>query len=435
MEISVNDLTAVDKEIVISANREDLKPKFEEAYKKYKSQIQMPGFRQGKVPVNLIKKRFGDEIEREEINKYVQEVFEKEVVPEYDPVGETQMLDLSWEEDRLEAKFKIGSAPDVELADLEKIEVDRLVHDVTDEEVQEELDRILENQGNWEEVDEEVTEECKVTVDVIHLDDKGEPVEGEKDEDQVINLRKDEFKEFRDDLTGQQAGDEVDVEVGHDDHSHKFHLLIKKVEKLHKAKLTDEFAKKQTNEEAKNVDEFKSLIKSRIQNYYDQSADDLFKNDVIEEMVEAHDFEVPEVFLQQVLNQYVQRVSQQSGGELPPDFDEEEYRENMKDRAGRDAKWFFINNALQEKFDDIEIKPEDVDEYLQAEAARYGMTIDQMRNMFAQNPQQLEGLRNSIREDKVFDKLKDVVNINEIDKDEYQKKNDEKVKARAQAAS
>ena len=434
MDISVNDLTSVDKEIIISADRDDLSPKFEEAYKKYKNQIQMPGFRQGKVPVNLIKKRFGDEIEREEINKYVQEVFENKIVPEYDPVGETEMLDLTWEDDKLEVKFKIGSAPEVELTDLEKLEVDRLVHDVTDEEVQEELDRILENQGNWEEVDEEITEDSRVTVDVIHLDEEGEPAEGEKDEDQVINLRKEEFKEFRDDLTGHKPGDEVDVEIGHDDHTHNFHLVIKKVEKLHKAKLTDEFAKQQTNEEAKNVDEFKSLIKSRIQDYYDQSADDLFKNDIIDEMVDAHDFEVPEAFREQVLNQYVQRVAQQQGGELPAGFDEEEYRENMQDRATRDAKWYFINNALQEKFDDIEIQPEDVDEYLQAEAARYGVTIDQMRNMFAQNPQQLESLRNSIREDKVFDKLKDIVQINEIDKEEYQKKYDEKVKAREQAA-
>lgn len=434
MDISVQDLTSVDKEIIISANREDLKPKFDEAYKKYKGQIQMPGFRPGKVPLNIIKKRFGDEIEQEEVSKYVQEVYENKVIPEYEPVGETQMLDLTWENDKLEAKFKIGSAPEFEIVDLSEIEVDRLVHDVTDEEVEEELNRILENQGNWEEVDEEITEKSKVTVDVVHLDDEGEPVEGEKDEDQEIDLRKDEFKEFKDDLLGHKPGDEVDVEVGHDDHTHSFHLIIKKVEKLHKAKLTDEFAKKQTNEEAKNVDEFKSLIKSRIQNYYDQSTDDLFKNDVIDELVDAHDFEVPEVFLEQVKNQYVQRLAQQSGGELPPDFDEEEYKENIKDRALRDAKWSFINNELQEKFDDIEIKPEDVDEYLQMEAARYGVTIDQMRNMFAQNPQQLENLRNSIREDKVFDKLKDEVKINEIDKDEYQEKYDEKVRKKEKAA-
>lgn len=433
MDISVQDLTSVDKEIIISANREDLEPKFEEAFKKYQGQIQMPGFRPGKVPLNIVRKRFGKEIEQEEINKYVQKVFEEEVVPEYDPIGETQMLDLSWENDELEAKFKIGSSPEFDLKDLNEVEIDRLVHDVTDEEVEKEIDRILEQQGNWEEVEEEIAEESKVTVDAIHLDENGEPVEGEKDEDQVIDLQKEEFKQFEGSLVGKKAGDEVEVEVGEEDQKDAFRLVLKKVEKLHKAKLTDEFAKEQTGEEAKNVDEFKSLTKSQIQNYYDQSADDLFKNDIIEELVSIHDFDVPEVFLDQILSQYVQRVAQQSGGQLPDDFDEEEYKENMRDRAEQDAKWFFINNKLQEKFDDIEIKPEDIDEHLSVEAARYGVTIDQMRNLFAQNPQQLESLRNSIRENKVFDKLKDEVKVNEIDEDEYQEKYEAKVKSREEA--
>jgi trigger factor len=433
VNISVQDLTSVDKEVIISANREDLEPKFEKAFKKYQGQIHMPGFRPGKVPLNIVRKRFGKEIEQEEVSKYVQEVFEKEVVPEHEPIGETQMLDLSWENDELEAKFKIGSAPRFELTDLGSVTVDRLVHDVTDKEVEDEIERLLEQQGNWEEVDEAVTGKSKVTVDASHLNEDGEPVEGEVDENQIIDLRKEEFKQFEADLLSKKAGDVVDVEVGEEDQKDSFRLTIKKVEKLHKAKLTDEFAKEQSGEEAKNVDEFKSLIKSRIQNYYDQSADDLFKNDIVEELVELHDFEIPEVFMEQILNQYVQRVAQQSGGQLPEGFDEEEYKDNMRQRAVRDAKWFFINNKLQEKFDDIEIKPEDIDEYLTEEAARYGVTIDQMRNLFAQNPQQLESLRNSIRENKVFDKLKEEVKINEIDKDKYQEKYETKVKARAEA--
>lgn len=427
MEITVNDITSVDKEIVISAQREDLEPKFKEAYKKYRGQINMPGFRPGKVPLKIVQKRFGDEIEQEEINKYVQEIFEEKVVPEHDPVGESQMLDLIWKNDELEAKFKIGARPDFELEDLSEITVDRLVHDVTDEEVEEEINRQLEQQGNWEEVEEEVTESSRVTVDAIPLED-GEPDE-ENAAEEVIDLNKEESEQFRDDLIDHSIGDKVEVEIGHGDHSHDFLLLVKKVEKLHKAELTDEFAKEQSDQEAKNTDEYRSLVKSRIQNYYDQSADDLFKNDVIDELVDKHDIKVPEVFLNQVKNQYVQRVQQESGGELPADFDAEEYKENIHERALQDAQWFFLNEKLQEKFDDIEIKPEDIDEHLEMQAAQYGVTIDQMRNLFAQNPQQLESLRNNIREEKVFEKLKDEVQINEIDKETYQEKYDEKVKA------
>ncbi|TYP93928.1 trigger factor [Fodinibius salinus] len=428
MEITINDITSVDKEVIISAVREDLEPKFKEAYKKYRGQINMPGFRPGKVPIKIIKKRFGDEIESEEINNYVQEVFEQEVVPEHDPVGESKMLELSWEDDELEAKFKIGARPDFELTELSEITVDQLVHDVTDEEVQEEIDRQLHQAGNWEVVDDEIEDDFRVTVDAVPLDDDGEPDE-ENTNEEVIDLSKEESEQFRDDLIGQQTGDSVAVEIGHDDHTHSFHLNIKKVEKPHKADFTDEFAKQQSNEEAKNTEEYRSLVKSQIQDQYDDSAGDIFKNEIIDALVEKHDFEIPDVFMNQILNQYVERVKQQSQGELPPDFDEEEYKENMRERAERDGMWFFLNEKLQEKFDDIEIEPEDIDQHLEGQAAQYGMSVDQMRNMFAQNPQQLENLRKSIREEKVFDKLKDVVEINEIDKETYQEKMEEQAEA------
>lgn len=422
MDISVQDLTSVDKEITIKANREDLAPKFDKAFKKYRGQIQMPGFRPGKVPLSIVKKRFGQEIEMEEINKYVQEVFEKEVVPEHDPVGETEMLDLQWEDDLLEVKFKIGAKPEIELKELSDIEVETMVHDVTDEEVEEEIERTLERQGSWEEVEGEITEEHRVVVDAQSMDEEGNPVEGEIDEDQAINLKDEGAADFREVLVGKKKGDTVDMEIGEDVEKDRFRIDVKKVEQPHKAELNDEFAKEQSNGEAKNVDEFKSYIKSRMQEYYDRSTDEIFQQEVISALTEAHDFEIPEVFEAQILNNYVEYLRQQSGNQLPPDFNEEEYKENMKDQARQEGKWYFINLALQEKFDDIEIKPEDIDQYIAGEAAKYGATVDQMKQYFAQNPNQLESLRTNIRENKIFEKLKDAVKIKELSKDEFRKK-------------
>ncbi len=422
MDISVEKLTSVDKEVTIKADREDLTPKFDEAYKKYRGQIQMPGFRPGKVPLSIVKKRFGDEIEMEEINKYIQEVFEKEVVPEYEPIGEPEMVDLQWENDQLEVKFKIGAKPEFELKELSEIEVETMVHDVTDEEVDKEIKRTLEQQGNWEEVEGEIEEDHRVIVDAQSLDEEGNPVEGEIDEDQALNLKDEGASEFREALIGKKSGDTVDMEVGEGEEKDRFRLYVKKVEKPHAAELTDEFANEQSNGEAKNVDEFKSFIKSRMQQYYDQTGTDLFRQDVITKLTEAHDFEIPEVFETQILNNYVEYLKQQSGNELPPDFNEEDYKERMKDQAKEEGKWFFINEALQEKFEDIEIKPEDIDEYIAGEAAKYGATVDQMKQYFAQNPKHLESLRTNIRENKIFEKLKDAVNIRELSKEEFREK-------------
>ncbi len=433
MDISVQELTKVDKEITINANREDLSQSFEKAYKKYQGQIQMPGFRPGKTPIGLIKKRFGKEIELEEINTYVQEIYEKEIVPEHEPIGETEMVDMSWEDDKLEVTFKVGVKPVFELEEIEKIKIDKMVHDVTDEEVEEEVERSLERQGNWVETEGPITGEYRVTVDAISLDEDGKPIEGEKDENQKLDLRQDGAKDFKEYLVGKKVGDVVKMEQSEEGADDRFELHVKKIEKMSKAELNDEFAKEQSNGEAKNVEELKSYIKSRMQDYYDQSSNDMFRQDAIDAITDAHNFEVPEVLKAQVLNSYVEYAKQQSGGELPQGFDIEGYKEKMDDQAQKEAKWAFISEKLQEKFEDIEIKPEDIEEFIAVEAAKYGATVDQLKSYYAQNPSMLENMRTSIRENKVFDKLSEVVKINELSKEEFRLKREEKNKKEEKA--
>ena len=419
MEIKVNDLTSVDKEITILANREDLQPKFDQAYKGIRPKVSLPGFRPGKAPIGLIKKRFGQEIEIEEINKYIQEVFETKVVEAHDPVGETQMIDFQWENDKLEVTFKIGTKPTVELADLSKIKVTSMVHDVTDAEVDEEIARAIEREGNWEDVDSAIGSESKITADVSSLDEEGNLVDGDSDTDQNIDMRQDSAAGFLKALKGKKAGDVVDMTLEEDGETDRFRVEVKKVQALHKAEMNEEFIAKQTNNEAKTEDEYRSFIKSKMQEYYDQSSDDFFKNDAVQAMVDAHEFDVPEAFVAQVNESYVDRLKQQYSNQLPDGFDADSYKEEMSGQAKTEAKWYFINMQLQEKYDDIEITAEDIDTQLGMEAARYGLTAEQLKGYYAQNPNMLESLRNTIRDNKVFEKLKEEVQIEELSKDDY----------------
>lgn len=429
MNITVKDLTSVDKELILTANREDLQESFDKAYKSYRNKIALPGFRPGRVPLSLVKKRFGEDIEAEEINKWVQTTYETKIVPDYKPIGETQMVDLKWEDGKLEVTFKIGATPEFDLVDLSKIEIDGMVHDVTDKEVDEEIERTLEREGNWEDVKTAAKKDSKLIVDVITLDEDGNEVEGDEDKDQVIDLRQEGAKEFQKQLTGKKAGDVVDMKLEEGDQKDSFRVTIKKVQKLQKAELNEEFITANSNGEAKTEDEFKSFIKSSMQQYYDQTSGDILKNNIVDALVEAQgeDIEVPEVFLEQVLNSYVDRLKQQQGGELP-NFDEDTYKEEMRENAVRESKWFFISQKLQDKFDDIEITAEDIDAFITEEAARFGMPADQMKGYYAQNPSMLEQLRISIREDKVFDKLEDEIKINELSKDKYREEQDKKEK-------
>ena len=218
------------------------------------------------------------------------------------------------------------------------------------------------------------------------------------------------------------------MSIPHGDHEDEVEITLKKVQKLHKAELNEELIDEQSNGEAEDEDQFRSYIKSRMQEYYDQTSEDLFKNDVADALVEAHDFEVPETFVAQIQGSYVDQLKQKQGGQLPEDFDAEQYKAGMKERAVREAKWSFISQKLQDTFEDIEIKPEDIDEHLAMQAAQYGMPTDQLKQYYAQQPEMLEQLRSSIRENKVFDILKDKVKIKELGKEEYREQQEEESK-------
>jgi trigger factor len=232
-------------------------------------------------------------------------------------------------------------------------------------------------------------------------------------------MRQDSAAGFLKALKGKKAGDVVDMTLEEDGETDRFRVEVKKVQALHKAEMNEEFIAKQTNNEAKTEDEYRSFIKSKMQEYYDQSSDDFFKNDAVQAMVDAHEFDVPEAFVAQVNESYVDRLKQQYGNQLPDGFDTDSYKEEMSGQAKTEAKWYFINMQLQEKYDDIEITAEDIDAQLGMEAARYGLTAEQLKGYYAQNPNMLESLRNTIRDNKVFEKLKEEVQIEELSKDDY----------------
>ncbi len=423
MNISVEDKSNVDKILTISATREELEPRFDKAYRAYRKKIDMPGFRRGQIPLSIIKKRFGKEIETEEINNYIQEVFKEEVAPKYNPVGEPRFEDLKWEDDELEVKIEIGVKPAFEVKDLSTFTVDKMVHDVTDEDVEEEIQKSLERSGTWVESEEPIGEKSRVTVDAVPVDDKGNLQKDDQDVDKELDLSNEENKEFREALADAKTGDVVDVSLGEGNNSEKFRLTVKKVMNPDIPQLDEHFVRETTNGEVSSVEEYRSQIKSRIQSYYDQVSADMVKQEIMDLLIEAHkEIEIPEVLLNKFQNAYLDRMKQQQGQTLPEDVNEEEYKESIKEDAEREARWAFIMNELSDKYEDIEINEEDIDERLASEAARYGLSTEMVRNFYSQSGDKLENLRLNIRADKLFDRILQEVTLNELDKAAYEEK-------------
>lgn len=426
MQIDIQELSSVDREIIITASQNDLSVSIEKALKKLRSTIQMPGFRQGHVPLNIVKSRYGKEVEFEEARKFVLDVYENDIVPDHKPVGETQFLDLKWEDGKLEARLKIGIAPVFELKDLAAIDVEKLVHDVTDEEVLQEMERMYKKESTYTEISEPITAEHRVTVDAMLLNEQGVPIEGATEQGQQIDLSLETNETLKKALLGKRAGHEVDVTLGDGSDSARYRMSITKVESSEPPAKDEAFFGKLSNNTAKTEEAFKAQLKSEIQNYYDRQSDEMFRNDVRLAVIAAHDFPVPEVVIEMIIQAFFEDYKKRQKDALPPNFNMHEYRHVVRPAAIREARWSFLSESLQQAFPDLELTPADVDDFLANEAARYGLPVEVIKQYYASNTEQLNQLRNTIREQKLFAKMSEKVNIVGLDKDTFSARQQEK---------
>lgn len=423
MNISVENITSVDKKIIIEADSSDLEPRIDKALRKYRKDMDLPGFRPGKAPLGLVRKRIGKDVENEQVEALVQETFQKEIMPNHNPVGEPRMTAMDYSDGQLKAEIMIGVKPEYELPELSELEVDKLVHDVTDEEVEKEFKATIERSHDWKEVEAAAAKTSKVTADFTKLDADGNETD-DKDEAVELDLTEDQNNVYADALTGISAGEETTVELPGEEEGAKerYKAEVKKVEEKQEPELNEEFFKEKSRGEATDEASFKSFLKSQIQNYFDQQADELLQDRLVTKLIESVDFEVPENILNDVVSGRIEKMRQENGGELPEDFDTESFKKENEDSIKKEGKWTFIVSDLFEKFPDTEINESDVDDFFQAEAAKMGLPADMLKNFYASQSEQLEQLRMRIRTNKLFAKLSEEVKINELSRDEYEDK-------------
>lgn len=226
MQIQINPLSAVDYELEIDATPADLAVDFNKALRDLRAKTTLRGFRPGKVPLTILKKRYGKALAYDVASKFVQDVYETEVLDEgtHDVLGQPKITELDLEVDGpLHAVIRFGVRPSIELKDLSKEQVTKLVHPVSDEDVEEEIKRLQQKFADLVPLDEEAAgEEDYVVVDMELLDDEtGESVEGTKEEDLAFFLNdpriKDELKEA---LVGTKEGDVLTVDIIHEGEHH-----------------------------------------------------------------------------------------------------------------------------------------------------------------------------------------------------------------------
>ncbi len=445
MQTKIQQVNPAEYELEITSTAEDLAPEIDKALRAQRTRTTLKGFRPGKAPLPLLKKMYGQALAYEIAEKKVQSTYEEEVLnsEEYKVLGQPKLTTLEYEEAKgLHAVVRFGVRPEIELKDLSGEKVTRLVHEVTDEEVDEEVERLRKKGADLIPLQEEIGDKDYVLVDMQHLDsNSGAPIIGKKEEGVAFFLDDPRLKEeLREALLGRKEGDVFRVELLHEHaheeelhsdllelpgqrqeehphgtHTHAYQVTIREAKRRELPELDAEFIKEITQDAQEDEAGLRQEIRGQLERAWKQNTRDFFSENVVDRMRDLHPIPVPDSVVDIYLDSFVQDVRERNKGKLPESFDEEAFRDENREEARKQAHWMLLRDKIIEQ-EGLEVTEEERDKHLEETAAGGGLEPEMLRRFYKAVPAMQEQLDARILSDKVFDWLAGQFEV--VDKDQ-----------------
>lgn len=426
MEFNVVDINSSEKEIEIKLNYDEIKSDIETEVKKQTKNIQLPGFRKGKVPLSMIKKIYGDALEYEASEKIANTFFWK-VADQNDlkPIGQPAMTDIKFEPNNsLSFKVKYETLPVLDIKGYKDLTIEIPEFMVTDEEVEKEILYILNSNRTLEEVEFVDGTQFILDAEIVLLEKDGEVVTDAKPEKMQIDLSADGIaKEIIENANGKKTGESFTFTFN-DEHKHKledgseevhkqsykYQVKILGIKKIVLPELNEELIKKVTKDKVSTEEQLREDIKKDIQNYYDQRNEELTRSKLISEILKNNEFTPPQTLIKNILEEYVKAEEEQAKKSKLP-FNKEESRKRLLPSAEFEVKWYLIKNAIQ-KAENITLSDDDLKALAETDSQKTGIPVDKLINYYKSSNQ-----TEKLLDQKLFEFLKSKNNIVKVHPD------------------
>lgn len=421
MEFNVNAINDSEKEVEIKLLYDEIKSEIIDEVKKQAKEIQVPGFRKGKVPVSMLKKMYGDALEYEASEKVANSFFWK-VAKEKDlkPIGQPTMTDLKFEpEKELSFKVKYETIPTLSVSGYKNLSFDIPDYQVSEDQVNREINYILQSNRTLEEADIVSDEKTIIDAEIILLERNGEKVTDAKPEKMQIDLSADGIsKDIVDNALNKKTGESFNFSFK-DEHTHKledgkeelhkeeylYQVNILGIKKVILPELNEELIKKVTKDKVSTEEQLKIEIKNDIQKYYDQRVEELVRGRLVSEIIKNNDFVPPKSLVDNILEEYLKSEEEQAKKSRYP-FNRDEARTRLQKSAENEVKWYLIKNEIQ-KNENITITDEELNELAKKESEKTGIPLDKMISFFKSSGQTEKNLDRKLFE---FLKLNNTIN-------------------------
>jgi trigger factor len=438
LEFKVNDISQSEKEVEVSLSYDEIRDEIDREVKKEVSKIQVPGFRKGKVPRQILKQRFGDTLEFEASEKVANSRF-WQLAKENNlrPIGQPVMTDLDFNiEKDFKFKVKYEIIPEIEVKDYtgQLIEVPDL--NVKSDDVEKEIDNILRSNSVQEDADS-VGDDINYLLDVelTRVNEDGQPTAESKPEKMQIDLSNEnvhiDIKEnskgkkvgekfkfhFHDERMVQNKDGQEEKVVEHFD----YEVLILGIKKIVLPEINEELIKKVTKDKLSNEVELRIEIEKNIQNYYDQRAEEFTRSRLISLIITKNDFTPPSFMVESILGEMVKSEEERLKKQGMKKVDTKYLREYLQPSALNEVKWYQLKSEIQKK-ENLEVTDKELEELAAKDAEKTGLPVDKLINYYKSSNQAERML-----DKKLFDFLKVKNEIKKVNPEKLsQKQNEEK---------
>jgi len=322
----------------------------------------LPGFRPGKAPVSLIRKQFAGDIRQQVLEALIPKFLQKQLEAEnLNAVGTPNIRDVQLHDGeplRFKAEFEVF--PAIELKEYKGVEIPYHDPEVTDEDVSKRIEQVREQKAQYVNFDPRPAE--KGDYAVVALESitgvEGEPV---KQEEMVLEIGGgDTFESFSVNLRGLSPGDEKEFAVAYpEDYGNDrlagrtvtFHATLKGIRKKELPDLDDDFA--QEVGDYRNLDELRDAMRKQIFVERQHQAQQEAKNKIMDQLVDAHDFPVPHVFIERQLRSTVEQSLRAMGAQRVDvskiKLDWDKVKEKQGEKAARDVKASMLLGRIAER--------------------------------------------------------------------------------------
>ena len=382
-----------------SVDKETFDKAVSNAYRKQVGKISVPGFRKGKAPRSVIEKMYGKGFFYEDaINEVLPDAFDAALKESaLDMVGQPEFDIVSIDDNGVVLSAKVAVKPDVVIKDYAGIEAEKAVAEVTDEEIESEINTVRErNSREIEGTDETVSAMGDVcTIDYEGFVD-GVAFDGGKGSDYPLKLGSGNFiPGFEEQVAGHKIGENFDVNVTFPEEYHAkelagkaavFKTVIHKIKHIELPALDDDFAKDVS--EFDTMDEYRADVKAKIAKRHETEADHKFEDAILDALIEKLEADIPEAMFvaetENFVRDYDNRLRMQ-GLDLKTYFQYtgmnlDSLREQLRPQAEKQVKLRLALEKIAER-EKIEVTDADIDEEIQRIADSYQMEADKVREM------------------------------------------------------